>query len=193
MYNLSFLLTFASLFCAISVKAQVLVSRYPINNFTQSLDHNSNSTATFNQQYYLVTDYFKPGGPILFLQGPESPLNPIENHDFMDWAEELGAIVASLEHRFFGKSLPSSFDGTTASYAPLTLENVMEDAVTFLDFIKKNVTGAADSKAIVEGGMFSQISDQKTFIIYCTLIIPRILRWKSCAYLPSQTPRCILW
>jgi lysosomal Pro-X carboxypeptidase len=68
----------------------------------------------------------------------------------MDWTEELGAIVATLEHPFFETSFPESFDGSTASYAPLTLGNGREDSVAF--FIKKNVTGAANSKAILGGG-----------------------------------------
>ncbi|TVY92709.1 Lysosomal Pro-X carboxypeptidase [Lachnellula willkommii] len=132
----------------------VIGSKYPVHNLTQKVDHSSNSSTTFNQRYQLVTDYFKPGGPILFVQGPETSLVPIENHDFIDWMEELGAIVAVLEHRFFGTSTPAEFDGTTASYAPLTLDNVMKDAVAFINFIQKNITGAANSKTIVGGGSY---------------------------------------
>ena len=59
-----------------------------------------------------------------------------------------------LEHRYFGESLPFGND----SYTPdnlkhFMLDSVMQDAVYFMDFIKKNVTGAANSKAIVAGGM----------------------------------------
>jgi hypothetical protein len=39
-----------------------------------------------------------------------------------------------------------------SGYAALTLENVIEDAVSFVGFIKKNITGAADSKVLVTGG-----------------------------------------
>jgi hypothetical protein len=47
-------------------------SKYPIYNLTQLVDHGGNNTSTFNQRYQLVTDYFKPGGPILLIQGAES-------------------------------------------------------------------------------------------------------------------------
>lgn len=41
--------------------------------FTQLVDHNdtTSSNATFLQQYELITEYYAPGGPILFYQGAE--------------------------------------------------------------------------------------------------------------------------
>ena len=73
---------------------------------------------------------------------------------FTEWAKELGGITATLEHRYFGQSLPFGNDSYTLdNLKHFTLENVMLDAVNFVDFIKKNVTGAANSKAIVAGGM----------------------------------------
>ena len=71
-----------------------------------------------------------------------------------DWAKELGGLTATLEHRYFGQSLPFGNDSYTLdNLKHFTLENVMQDAVNFLNFIKQNVTGAADSKVIVAGGM----------------------------------------
>ncbi|KUJ10184.1 uncharacterized protein LY89DRAFT_787808 [Mollisia scopiformis] len=145
----------ATLYCAGTIAAQS-TSKYPTYNFTQQVDHSGNNSATFNQSYQLVTDFFRAGGPILFLQGAEQGISssPIENDIIMDWAEELGAALAVLEHRFFGTSIPESFDGSLASFAPLSLDNVMEDAVSFIEFIQKSVPGAANSKAIVTGGSY---------------------------------------
>lgn len=80
-----------------------------------------------------------------------------ENLEFIDYAQELGAIVAVLEHRFFGESFPSGLNdsnATPADFAPLTLENVLLDSVTFADWIKSTVPGASESKVIVEGGSY---------------------------------------
>ena len=107
-----------------------------ISNFTQKADHAPGATSeTFQQRYQLVTDYYKEGGPILFVQSAEAPLIPLQYNIFLDWAEELGAIVATLEHRFFGTSYPEGFNfanPTAKDYAGLTLNNVLKDSVAFV-------------------------------------------------------------
>lgn len=40
---------------------------------TQPIDHSNPQLGTFQQQYQLVTEFYKPGGPILFYQGEETP------------------------------------------------------------------------------------------------------------------------
>ena len=40
--------------------------------FTQQIDHFGQYNGTFQQRYNLVTEFFKPGGPIFFFQGEES-------------------------------------------------------------------------------------------------------------------------
>lgn len=45
---------------------------HPTAFYGQSLDHSATKSGTFNQQYQLILDYYKPGGPILFLQGAET-------------------------------------------------------------------------------------------------------------------------
>lgn len=71
------------------------------------------------------------------------------------FAQELGGLAVNLEHRYFGESLPAGPDW--ASYKPedykhLTLDNVMMDAKTFVESIKKNLTGAQDAPVFVASG-----------------------------------------
>lgn len=40
--------------------------------FAQNIDHFDQHNGTFQQKYNLITDFFKPGGPILFFIGEES-------------------------------------------------------------------------------------------------------------------------
>ena len=40
--------------------------------FDQQIDHFGQHNGTFKQRYNLITEFFKPGGPILFFQGEES-------------------------------------------------------------------------------------------------------------------------
>lgn len=147
-------------------------------NFTQKLNHDSNDSITFQQLYQLDTSNFKPGGPILFHQGEEGAMKPIAAKIFSDYGPKLGGIVATLEHRFFGTSYPegTSWENTSmAQYGPLTLENVLQDSVTFVNWIKKTVDGAENSKVIISGGqrdkMRSLCKEKRT-----KLTIYRLLR-----------------
>ena len=46
---------------------------HPTEFYTQKVDHFDNlSTETFQQQYQVISDYFKPGAPILYYQGAEN-------------------------------------------------------------------------------------------------------------------------
>ncbi|KAE9405742.1 hypothetical protein BT96DRAFT_915948 [Gymnopus androsaceus JB14] len=124
--------------------------------FTQQLDHSNNASGVFQQQYQLQTDFFKPGGPILLFQGEEAvDMIRIETTILYSWAQELGGIAASLEHRYFGESLPFGNDSWTRDNIKyLTLDNVMDDAVEFVNWIKSNVTGAESSPVIVSSGSY---------------------------------------
>ena len=151
---------------AITVTAQ---SNYtcvgvPCLNFTQKLNHDKpDDLTTFQQRYQLDTSHFKPGGPILFHQSEELPLSstPISHHVFSDYASKLGGIAVALEHRYFGTSYPSGLSVTSnitaAQYAPLTLDNIFEDSVAFLKWVKETVPGAENSPVIYGGGKFSSL------------------------------------
>lgn len=138
------------------ITATLAFTPAPLRNFTQRVHHNSNNSATFQQQYQLDTTYFKPGGPILFLQGHEAstPISEIGLYttDFTDYAAEVGAILATLEHRYFGYSFPPDFNGSIESYSALTLDNVLLDSVAFIEYVKSTVSGAHESTVIASGG-----------------------------------------
>lgn len=149
---------------------------YPTRYFRQLVDHSKNEgdyilngidsskSATFLQQYQMITDYFKPGGPILFYQGAEAPLSCLEYQVHLQYAIELGGIAVSLEHRFFGLSIPvadlsyeNNLEWPTSALASLTLDNVLLDSVTFLEWIRSSVPGAERSKIIGFGGSYAAL------------------------------------
>ncbi|KAI2615957.1 hypothetical protein GGR54DRAFT_649832 [Hypoxylon sp. NC1633] len=131
-------------------------------DFTQKVNHSLDaSSATFKQRYQLNTQHFKPGGPILFIQSAEAGMSVINTSDFMDYAPKLGALVVMLEHRFFGDlrigSYPPGYDPMNISkeaLSSLTLDNVLQDGVNFVNWIKKTVLGAKNSKVIYAGSSY---------------------------------------
>jgi serine carboxypeptidase S28 len=71
---------------------------------------------------------------------------------------EMGGIVAGLEHRFFGLSMPEGFDEsdtTSDIWSSLTLNNTLLDSVNFIEWIKKIVPDAQNSKVLVLDGEFT--------------------------------------
>jgi hypothetical protein len=120
----------------------------------------SAGNGTFQQQYQLKTTYFRRGGPILFFQSVEIPLECSEGTILWDWAHEMGTIVAALEHRYFGLGLPFGFNASTATpseYVYLTMNNTGLDSVNFVHWIKENIFGATNSKVIAMGGWCTSV------------------------------------
>ncbi|KAI2466695.1 serine carboxypeptidase S28-domain-containing protein [Annulohypoxylon bovei var. microspora] len=131
-------------------------------DFVQKINHAVDAgSATFKQRYQLNTRYFEPGGPILFIQSAESGMPVINASDFMDYALKLGGLVAMLEHRFFGDlnsgSYPPGYNPlniSNDSLSSLTLDNVLQDGVSFVNWIKGTVLGAKNSKVIYGGSSY---------------------------------------
>ncbi|KAL7625277.1 Thymus-specific serine protease [Parahypoxylon ruwenzoriense] len=147
---------------ATSERAESNTSSGDTQDFIQKVNHGAAAgSATFTQRYRLNTQYFKPGGPILFIQGAEAGMPAINASDFIDYAPKLGALVAMLEHRFFGDShggsYPRGYNPGNVSgeeFASLTLDNVLWDSINFVDWIKRTVSGAEHSKVIYGGASY---------------------------------------
>ena len=80
--------------------------------FSQRVDHlddNSNHHETWQQRYYKKSEFFRgPGSPIILIVGGEGALDSGMFYPFVDTflAEQLGAFVLHVEHRFYGESQP---------------------------------------------------------------------------------------
>jgi len=75
-------------------------------------------------------------------------------------------MAITLEHRFFGLSIPSNASNPIEKYTSLTLENVMLDAVTFVEHVKDTVSGAQNSSVIITGGSYGGFLTTVTKITY---------------------------
>eukprot|EP01006_Ploeotia_vitrea_P033137 TRINITY_DN65257_c0_g2_i1.p2 TRINITY_DN65257_c0_g2~~TRINITY_DN65257_c0_g2_i1.p2 ORF type:complete len:443 (-),score=20.25 TRINITY_DN65257_c0_g2_i1:2018-3346(-) len=107
---------------------------YPPLYYTQPKDHTDTNSTTFSQLYYEVKDHYIPNNhcPIfIYLGGPE-PLQHISGVTDLvaDLARQNGAIVYSLEHRYFGQSQPTA-DLSVANLHFLTVDQVIEDIASF--------------------------------------------------------------
>ncbi|KAH0614767.1 uncharacterized protein H6S33_000403 [Morchella sextelata] len=87
---------------------------------TLPLDHFGNNTATFNNRYWVLEEFYKPGGPVFLVDGGESnSLFAVEYYlrgnmtPTRDLAREFNAMVILWEHRYYGRSTPYNITNTT--------------------------------------------------------------------------------
>ncbi|KUJ13345.1 uncharacterized protein LY89DRAFT_672563 [Mollisia scopiformis] len=133
----------------------------PIDHATFNGDYNA-PNATFLQQYNLNDTFYKPGGPIFFLQGTENSVFTCPEYSIgLKWAQKFNGLMVGIEHRYFGMSCPYGLNYSenanwdSSLLAPLTLENALRDAVSLLAWIKTVAYPTAkDSKVIMYSGSY---------------------------------------
>jgi len=108
--------------------------------FQQELDHfDIQEQRTWKQRYFVNDSLYKPnvGGPIFFMIGGEGSISGgyVTNDRgliYIKWAEEVGAILVALEHRFYGASQPFVDNISTSNLRYLTSHQALADAATFI-------------------------------------------------------------
>lgn len=100
--------------------------------FEQLVDHFSGSNATFQQKYFKI-----PGsGNVVFLYiSGEAPLAGFENDEVLRYAGAVGATVLTLEHRYYGSSLPTGSVFSTHNLRFLTVEQALADLAHFVQSV----------------------------------------------------------
>ena len=77
-----------------------------------------------------------------------------------DIAPEYGAMTVSVQHRYYGESMPFPEFGQDGDFKDLsktgylTSEQALADVAQIITHIKETVTGAQDSPVIVFGGSY---------------------------------------
>ncbi|KAK6150564.1 hypothetical protein DH2020_015496 [Rehmannia glutinosa] len=101
----------------------------------QTLDHFSPyDHRQFKQRYYEYLDHFRaPNGPIFLKICGESACNGITNDYLGVLAKKFGAVVVSLEHRYYGKSSPFQ-SLTTENLGYLSSKQALFDLAVFRQY-----------------------------------------------------------
>jgi pimeloyl-ACP methyl ester carboxylesterase len=124
----------------------------------QTLDHfDPYNTGYFQQKYYVNQSLYKPGGPVFFMLGGEGPISPayLSGHFILNnYAELYNALLVTLEHRFYGETIPNN-SSTTQNLQFLSSAQALADAATFREKIQLDLALPADTKWIVFGGSYS--------------------------------------
>ncbi|XP_060639774.2 thymus-specific serine protease-like [Anolis sagrei] len=126
------------------------------NFIRQPLDHfNKKNRATFNQQYWVNTGFWRPDGPVFLFIGGEGRLSEyvlLRGHH-VNLAEKYGALLLALEHRFYGGSLkPEMLEDRNLQY--LSSQQALSDLVSFHWFITEKYKLTPNNTWICFGGSY---------------------------------------
>lgn len=110
---------------------------------TQRLDHFDRSVGgTFEQRYWVNASHFrKDGGPVFLCVGGEGPpldasvlSRSVHCSDAVELAEEAGALLVALEHRYYGASVPATAERGAKRLRHLSSQQAIGDLAAFVPF-----------------------------------------------------------
>jgi len=150
-----------------------------ITTFTTDLDHFSFDSRT--TEIRVITDdrFYQPGGPVLFYTGNEGAIELFcENTGFQrEAAEQLGAKIVFMEHRYYGKSVPDD------KMTYLSAEQALADYAHYLDNLKKT---EGVGPVIALGGSYGGMLAAYIRIKYPNLIAGSIAGSAPVKFFPGQ-------
>lgn len=109
------------------------------NWFPAPIDHSNPSLGTFQDKFYYDTSYFNGTYCMFYLNG-EGPLGSSVGGYMAELAQGLNACTVTIEHRWYGESLPG---GTLLNKAlltqTLTVDQAMQDVRLLMTYFETNV------------------------------------------------------
>jgi len=143
-----------------------------VYNFTQTVDHFSAISGSFQQKVLVYDKYLNEDGVIFFYAGNEGPIESFYYNTglMFDQAEAFKATIIFPEHRYYGVSWPfgeQSFTNENLKY--LTVEQAIADFVLVIEDYKER-NGIQDMPVIAFGGSYGGMLAAATRIHYPTVV-----------------------
>ncbi|XP_030372070.1 putative serine protease F56F10.1 [Scaptodrosophila lebanonensis] len=127
--------------------------------FDQILDHfhGADRRQTWKQRYFVNAAHYRNDStaPIFLMIGGEGEASKkwMNEGAWIHYAEHFGALCIQLEHRFYGKSHPTS-DLSTKNLVYLSSEQALADLANFVAAMKSKYNLADTQKWIAFGGSY---------------------------------------
>eukprot|EP00331_Platyophrya_macrostoma_P013954 CAMPEP_0176430684 /NCGR_PEP_ID=MMETSP0127-20121128/14389_1 /TAXON_ID=938130 /ORGANISM="Platyophrya macrostoma, Strain WH" /LENGTH=474 /DNA_ID=CAMNT_0017812599 /DNA_START=60 /DNA_END=1481 /DNA_ORIENTATION=- len=125
-----------------------------VNWFQQPISHADPSLGTFAQRWFMdLSAYSGNNYAMLYING-EGPASESPDGFMRMYAQNISAAIFTLEHRFYGESMPAQLTNRSALQY-LTVENVLEDLDTFRAFVQSTVLKKDNVSWFIVGGSYS--------------------------------------
>jgi len=121
--------------------------------YVQDLDHNNPGQSTFLQRYYVdSTMWDTANGPVFFEIGGEGPAEGTDRGFIRTLAKTYKALLVTLEHRFYGVSVPSG-GLSTSNLKYLSSQQALADVASVINYMKQTLS--IQGKFVTFGGSYS--------------------------------------
>lgn len=123
--------------------------------FSQTLDHANASAGQYKQRYWYNTQYWDGSGPVFLLidgEGSGSSDDVLYGHH-VDMAKVFKALLLSVEHRFYGKSIPNG-DVSLENLQFLSSEQALSDLSTITKYFQSKFNLTESNTLISFGGSY---------------------------------------
>jgi len=139
-----------------SLQKKLQTTIFPTFNFIQLVDHyDPLNEDTYLQRFNVeIPSGWKSGDPIFIFLAGEAPMEFFEFQEVQSrlWAKQFGAIYVSLEHRFYGESIPYN-DTEPGPYSTenlqyLTSQQALADAAYFIEQFTQTLSSLIMKKEI---------------------------------------------
>ncbi|RNF22911.1 putative serine carboxypeptidase S28 [Trypanosoma conorhini] len=126
----------------------------PTNYYEQRVDHADAAAGTFRQRWWVERSFWdRDAGPAVLYVNGEGPASPSPGGFVRRFGFFVGAIIFSLEHRYYGESLPAPLTNRSM-LKHLTVENALADLRAFKRYAEEAVVGKK-LKWLVVGGSYA--------------------------------------
>jgi len=159
----------------------------PEQFFNQTLDHFDvlAPNTLWPQRFWINSTYFNGGeSPVfLYIEGEGAgSANSVVSGEHVEYAKTYGALLVSLEHRYYGASIPTA-DLTTTNMRYLSSHQALADIAEFYSFYLKPTFGlTASNKVITFGGSYPG-----ALSAWARLRLPHIVHGAVATSSPIQT------
>jgi hypothetical protein len=124
------------------------------NWFTQFIDHQDPTQGTFQDKFYYDFTYWNGTGPCMMYLNGEGPLDAAVGGYMAELAQSLNACTLTIEHRYYGESLPSPLTNKAMLTQYLTVDQAMQDVMALIQYFEGTVIGKKPTWFLV-GGSYS--------------------------------------
>ncbi|KAJ7018968.1 peptidase S28 [Mycena alexandri] len=152
---------------------------FPVFNFTQPLDHFTDTGFTWNQRYFVNSRHYKPGGPVIVLDGGETSVTdrlPYLDTGIVDiLANATNGLGVILEHRYYGAFFVTN---QYRIYSWLNNEQAAADSANFMTNVKfaefpEDLT-APHTRWIYYGGSYAGARSAHMKVLYPDIVFGSI-------------------
>lgn len=125
------------------------------NTFQQLLNHSDVNGPTFSQRYWVdhSADTGNSTSALLYING-EAPASSSPTGYCAQYGHSKGAVLFTLENRFYGESMPSPLTNFTMLSNYLSVDIALEDLRAFMTFAEQSLLGRK-MRWIIVGGSYS--------------------------------------